>query len=140
MGARSSEGESGHRSPRRPSRSGNCRDFRSDLRRFSKDRLFRGIRVGGSKMSLDDMRALADADLSLDAIGNATIVPALLALTDQVPNLRVIINHMPVEPSGWQANGEMRELAKRPQVYCEGLGSAEEGHAGKHGSVQAGAR
>ena len=93
--------------------------FRSDLRRFSKDRLFRGIRIGGSKLIVDDMRALADGDLSLDAIGNATIVPALLALTDQVPNLRVIINHMPVEPSGWQASGEMRELAKRPQVYAK---------------------
>jgi L-fuconolactonase len=93
--------------------------FRSDLRRFSKDRLFRGIRVGGSKIVMDDMRALADADLSLDAIGNATIVPALLALTDQVPNLRVIINHMPVEPAGWQAGSEMRELAKRPQVYAK---------------------
>ena len=47
--------------------------------------LFRGIRVGGSKVVVDDMRALADADLSLDAIGNAAIVPALLALTDKGP-------------------------------------------------------
>jgi predicted TIM-barrel fold metal-dependent hydrolase len=93
--------------------------FRPDLQRFSKDRLFRGIRVGGSKYPVDDMRALADAGLSLDAIGNATIVPALLALTDRLPNLRVIVNHMPVEPSGWQAGSEMRELAKRPQVYAK---------------------
>jgi predicted TIM-barrel fold metal-dependent hydrolase len=93
--------------------------FRSDLQRFTKNPLFRGIRVGGGKFVEDDMRALADADLSLDAIGNASILPSLLALTDRVPNLRVIINHLPVEPSGWQSGSEMRELAKRPQVYAK---------------------
>jgi L-fuconolactonase len=98
--------------------------FRSDLKRFSKDRLFRGIRVGGSairndKEFIDAMRALADADLSLDAIGPAAMLPVLLAVTDRVPNLRVIINHMPVEPAGWQTTGELRELAKRPQVFSK---------------------
>jgi L-fuconolactonase len=93
--------------------------FRPDLQRFGRNPLFRGIRVGGRKFVVDDMRALADADLSLDAIGNAAIVPPLLALADRVPDLRIVINHMPVEPSGWQATGELRELAGRPQVYSK---------------------
>ncbi len=98
--------------------------FRSDLQRYTRNRFFRGIRVGGAairneKPFVGAMRALADADLSLDAIGQATILPAVLAITDQVPNLRVVLNHMPVEPSGWQTTSELRELAKKPQVFSK---------------------
>jgi L-fucono-1,5-lactonase len=112
-------------------------EFRKHLERFHRNPLFRGIRYGnlwgrnlGAEISkpqfLGDIKALAEAGLELDT---ANQTPALIAdvvrLTDAVPNLRVVIDHLPqLQPpaeaaarSAHQAN--LRELAKRPQVYVK---------------------
>jgi L-fuconolactonase len=105
--------------------------FRDNLARFSRNPLFRGIRLNGGAISngvtrtafLEDLKRLADADLMLDAIGNASMISGLITLTDKIPKLRIVIDHMPGEPPGWQSiessRASLRELAQRPQVYSK---------------------
>lgn len=105
--------------------------FATNLERFRKNPLFRGVRLNGGTIAKwfagaslsDNFKRLADADLSLDAIGDCGMIPTLLAVTEKVRSLRVIINHMPGEPTGWAADASrraaLRELASRPQVYAK---------------------
>ena len=112
-------------------------DFRKHLERFHRNPLFRGIRYGNlwdrkfrEQLTrpdfISDLKALAEAGLELDS---AQPDPALIAdvvrLTDQIPSLRIVIDHLPqVEPAtepqtrrAYEAN--LRELGKRPQVYVK---------------------
>ncbi|HLJ16428.1 MAG TPA: amidohydrolase family protein [Bryobacteraceae bacterium] len=112
-------------------------DFRKNLERFHKNPLFRGIRYGnlwgrdlGAELSKPEfvrgLKDLADADLVLDS---ANPTPALLAdlvrTTDLVPNLRVVVDHLPqltppAEAGARRAyEGHLHELGKRPQVYVK---------------------
>jgi L-fuconolactonase len=96
-------------------------DFRRNLSRFRKYRVFRGIRFGGDALAdggqfLDDMKFLADADLSIDAGGGPATAPHLLRLTDRIPALRVVINHLPGERP---AEDPIDEYAQRPNVYAK---------------------
>jgi predicted TIM-barrel fold metal-dependent hydrolase len=102
--------------------------FRAQLERFARNPLFRGIRYGnlwgrdlGAGLEkphfIAGLKALAEAGLALDT---ANPTPALVAdvtrLTDRVPNLRVIMDHLPqLDPS----TVDLRELGKRPQVYVK---------------------
>jgi len=112
--------------------------FRAHLDRLTKNPLFRGIRWGtlwGRKFTeeiarpecIADLKALAAAGRSLDsATAGAELIAGLVRLTDRVPELRVIIDHLPqFNPPAeaaplkeYQAN--LRELAKRPQVFVKG--------------------
>jgi predicted TIM-barrel fold metal-dependent hydrolase len=107
-------------------------DFRNHLERFHKNPLFRGIRLGGNAIApglsqpafVADLQRLAEADLELDAIGDAAMLPVLVRLTDRVPNLRIVINHMPFDwPKDEQARADaqhaLRELGRRPRVYSK---------------------
>ncbi len=112
-------------------------EFRKHLERFHRNPLFRGIRYGnlwgrnlGAELSkpefVADLKALAAAGLELDTANpNLTLINDIVRLTDAVPELRVVIDHLPqLQPpadasalAGYQAN--LRELAKRPQVYVK---------------------
>lgn len=73
--------------------------FRLEVRRLSKNPLFRGIRVGGRSVS-DDLNTghyphfetLANAGLGIDVLG----VPAteVIALAKAVPSLTIVVDHM----------------------------------------------
>jgi predicted TIM-barrel fold metal-dependent hydrolase len=96
-------------------------EFRRDLSRFRRHRLFRGIRFGGAALAgdgqfLDDMKLLADADLAIDAGGGPATAPHLLRLTDRIPTLRIVINHLPGERP---AEDPIDEYAQRPNVYAK---------------------
>ncbi|WDQ15011.1 amidohydrolase family protein [Rhodopirellula sp. P2] len=82
-------------------------DFAELLVRHAKNPLFRGIRHGNlwgydlTKMVRDDafmrgMRLLSELDLSLD-IANPTVplLEAAVKLNDSVPDLRIILDHVP---------------------------------------------
>jgi L-fuconolactonase len=103
-------------------------EFRTSLTRFRKNPLVRGIRVFDEKFIagvsqpafMEDLKRLADADMSLDAIGETDTkwLAPLLTVAEKVPNLRIVINHMPEEPPAWKPD-QIRALAKHPQVCCK---------------------
>lgn len=106
--------------------------FKSHLQRFTQHRLFRGIRVDGKSIAtglsqpafIADLHRLADADLELDAIGENSLLTDLVTLSDRVPYLRIVINHLPFDPSENEnavdnVRNALRELGRRPQVYAK---------------------
>lgn len=106
--------------------------FKAHLQRFTKSRIFRGIRVNGlgiatgllqSKFTAD-MQLLADADLEIDVIGDHTMLTDLVKLSDRVQHLRIVIDHLPFDPpadpdAAIEARNSMRELGRRPQIYAK---------------------
>jgi predicted TIM-barrel fold metal-dependent hydrolase len=73
-----------------------------------------------------DLKAVADADLGLDTANqDAAQIAALVRLTDKIPHLRAVIDHLPqmVPPAGpkarKQVEADLRELAARPQVFLK---------------------
>ncbi|NWF84506.1 MAG: amidohydrolase family protein [Bryobacteraceae bacterium] len=112
-------------------------DFRKNLERFGKNRLFRGIRYGTlwgrnfeaavSKAEvIGDLKALAAANMSMDTVASSPRVLAnAVRLSDLVPDLRFIIDHLPSlepprEPSAFRDyEATLRELAKRPQIMVK---------------------
>jgi len=102
--------------------------FRADLERFQRNPLFRGIRYGnlwnrdlGAELHktefIGGLQTLAEAGLVLDTANpTAALMSDVLRLTDRVPNLRVILDHLPqMDPT----TTNLHDLAKRPQVYVK---------------------
>lgn len=108
-------------------------DFHRHLERFHHNPLFRGIRCGnlwGRNMSeqlanpdfISGLKALADAGLELDTANpDPALIAAIVRLTDQVPSLRIVIDHLPqlAPESRRMVQANLRELGKRPQVYVK---------------------
>jgi L-fucono-1,5-lactonase len=112
-------------------------EFRAQLERFHRNPLFRGIRYGnlwgrnlGAELAkaefVADLKLLADAGLVLDTANpNPMLIDAVVRLTDKVPTLRVVIDHLPQmnppeEPTARTAyQSNLREIGKRPQVYVK---------------------
>ena len=111
--------------------------FRKHLERFHRNPLFLGIRCGNlwdrnlveqvSRPEFrSDLAALAEAGLAMDTANpNPPLLSAVVRLTDLVPSLRVVIDHLPQmekpkalsDRSALQA--DLRELGKRPQIYAK---------------------
>lgn len=112
-------------------------DFPHNLERFHKNGLFRGIRYGylwgrdfraaiARAECLAGLKLLAEADLVLDTLGSgAEFLEDVLRVTDAVPNLRIVLDHLPrlVRPrdpnQGAAFDAAMRELGQRGQVYAK---------------------
>lgn len=112
-------------------------EFRKHLERFHRNPLFLGIRHGnlwGRDLSAElskpafvsDLKVLAEAGLELDTANqDAALIAATVRVTDLVPDLRVVIDHLPqltppVEQGARRAyEAHLRELGKRPQVYVK---------------------
>ena len=112
-------------------------EFRRQLERFHRTPLFLGIRYGNlwnrdlsAELSkpkfVEDLKALAEAGLELDTANQDTaLIAAAVRLTDLVPNLRVVIDHLPqFDPPSESAprrayEANLRELGKRKQVYLK---------------------
>jgi predicted TIM-barrel fold metal-dependent hydrolase len=112
-------------------------EFRQQLDRLHKNPIFRGVRYGnlwdrnftqmiGKPEFIAGLKALAAADLVMDSANpDAQLIADLLRVTDAVPNLRIVIDHLPriVKPSDptalrqYQAN--LAELGKRKQVFVK---------------------
>ena len=113
------------------------KDFPKHLERFHRNPLYLGIRYGniwdrdfhaksnGPKF-IEGIKLLAQANLTLDS-ANPTqpLVADLLKLKDRVPNLRLVMDHLPrLEPAAdpavnKQCDANLRELAKRSGVYVK---------------------
>jgi predicted TIM-barrel fold metal-dependent hydrolase len=75
---------------------------------------------------ISDLKVLADAGLALDTANqDPALISAAVRLTDKVPDLRVVIDHLPhldppEEPkSRRQLQADLRELGARPQVFVK---------------------
>jgi predicted TIM-barrel fold metal-dependent hydrolase len=112
-------------------------EFARQLERFHRNPLFRGIRYGNLwGRSLQEelakpefvagLKLLADAGLVLDTANpNPALMETIVRVTDRVPALRVVLDHMPQSnpPEGSAAlagyRESLKELASRPQVYAK---------------------
>jgi predicted TIM-barrel fold metal-dependent hydrolase len=112
-------------------------EFAEYLDRYRKNPLFRGIRCGNlwgrdftaqveSAAFIAGLRRLADADLVMDSANpRLSLLQAVVRATDQVPTLRVVLDHLPALPQPETAGDRetldtvLRELGARPQVYVK---------------------
>lgn len=112
-------------------------DFRKQLESLKKNPLFRGIRYGnlwGRDLSkqisnpafIADLKVLAEAELVLDTANpNPVLVNAVVRVTDQVPNLTIVIDHlpgmkMPEDAAARKAcEADLQLLGSRPRVYTK---------------------
>jgi L-fuconolactonase len=112
--------------------------FVRHLKRFAANRLFRGIRIGNLKLGatlenavfISDLKLLADHDLSLDLVGGTEILPFADRLAQEVPALRIIIDHLAgvvvdgkAPPADWLE--KMKALARRKEIYFKVSGLVE---------------
>jgi L-fuconolactonase len=112
-------------------------DFGKQLSRFQANPLFRGIRYGtlwGRNISsqlenprfISDLKSLARDGLVLDTANpNPALMSAIMKLTDLVPDLKVVIDHLPQmtvpeDPMIRKSyEADLRELSQRPRVYVK---------------------
>ncbi len=77
-------------------------DFAKHLTRFSKNKLFRGIRLNEGELrdalkddkQLDRLNALSDGGLTLDLNGGHETFLLAAKLAEKFPKLRIVVNHM----------------------------------------------
>ncbi len=112
-------------------------EFPGQLERLHKNPLFRGIRYGNlwgrdlataaqNPKFIAGLKLLAQAGLVMDSANpNDTLLPQVLRIADAVPNLRIVIDHLPQMHPPTEATARRRfentldELAKRPLVYLK---------------------
>ena len=111
-------------------------DFEPHFEQVTANPLFRGIRLGGgvvqhlSDGDLQKLERLAAADLQLDILGNADVLPSVAELATQIPSLRIVINHVGSACiNGKTPDHEWAEAmqisAKPSNVYCKVSGLVE---------------
>ena len=110
-------------------------DFAEMFARYHKNPLFRGIRYGNlwgrditkqadNPVFLDGMKLVAQADLVLDTANpRVDLLEAILKITDRVPDLRVVLDHLPSldpTPDNRQAyDTALRDLQGRARIYVK---------------------
>ena len=119
----------GHIAPGRP-------EFSEELQRFAANPLLRGIRCGGRTFAqvdaalLRDLEQLAARDLQLDVLLGLEQMPAFLAVAAQLPQLRIVINHislMPVTGAALEAQWieHYQQAAALPNIFMKVSGLME---------------
>jgi len=111
--------------------------YAKHLERFARNPLFLGIRYGylwdrdlraelGKPAFIEGVRMLADWGLTLDTANpSVQALEDIVKLTDKVPTLRVVLDHLPKlpEPPPGQERkayrAAMRTLGARPKVYVK---------------------
>jgi L-fuconolactonase len=112
-------------------------DFGSRFEQLRRNRLFRGVRYGnlwGRNFSegiskpqvISNLKLVADAGLTMDTANpDAELLASAVRLSDKVPSLRIVIDHLPQyelpqDPHAREAvQAALRELGQRPQVYIK---------------------
>ena len=103
-------------------------DFREHMERLHKNPLFKGIRFGyiwGRDLAAElqkpefiaDLKFMAAAGLTLDTYGKSSIAEDVIRLSDSVPDLRIVIDHLPsIDPPMETA---LRKLSERPRIFVK---------------------
>lgn len=105
-------------------------EFAAQLKRFSANPLFRGLRLGeksiaegvGQSAFERDLQRLDERQFTLDVLGGATMLPHLLRIAKIAPKLRLVIDHLPF--ASWDADPAamktaLAEVAHLPQSYAK---------------------
>jgi len=105
-------------------------EFAGYLKHFSANPIFRGLRLNGRivarnlgyKAFEDDLRRLADRQLTLDLLGGAQMLPDVERVAKLAPGLRIVIDHLPFR--NWdgdvtEARRALTKVAKLPNVYAK---------------------
>lgn len=105
-------------------------EFAANLRRFSANPLFRGLRFGervvtqglGQPAFENDLRRLGEQELTLDLLGGPALLPLVPRLAKLAPGLRLVLDHLPF--NAWDQDipalrQALREVAALPQVYAK---------------------
>lgn len=113
-------------------------DFAAHLKRFAAHPVFRGIRWRGELVRLDTRqesilsaaKRLADHGLALDVNGPPSSLLQVAQLAAEVPDLRIVINHVggagdpkALKP-GWREN--IQAVARHPRVFMKVSGMPEQ--------------
>ena len=113
-------------------------EFAGELKRFTANPLFRGIRVGvwektplvGNNDLLRDLRLLAERDLALDVLTGPDRLGDVASLAAAIPHLRIVIDHCAnvridgkAPPAGWLEG--VRACAPHPNVFMKVSGLVE---------------
>jgi L-fuconolactonase len=111
--------------------------FAKQLERLNSNPLFRGIRYGniwdrdlGKSLAnttfIDGLKRLASAKLVLDTANpDPALIHAVVRVTDSIPNLTVVIDHLPglAVPTDAAAHNkclaDLKLLGQRPQVFAK---------------------
>jgi L-fucono-1,5-lactonase len=114
------------------------KQFAGHLKRFAANKLFRGIRLRDRKLDgalnapafFSDLKLLAQHDLSLDLVGGIEILSFADRLAREIPDLRIIIDHLAgvtvdgnAPPTEWVK--KLRSLVPRPNIYFKLSGLVE---------------
>ena len=105
--------------------------FASQLKRFAANPLFRGLRLRGVTIPKgpgeaafsDDLKRLADRQLTVDVVGDMPILADVLRIKKMAPDLRVVIDHLPFH--AWDKDGApamrhaLQEVAQLPRVFIK---------------------
>lgn len=112
-------------------------EFKEYLERYHKNKLFRGIRYGNiwgydlirqlpNPVFIQGLKLLAQADLSLDTANpKPDLLEAIIRVSDRVPDLRIIIDHLPNlmfhldAQSRGATEQALLELSPRKQIYVK---------------------
>lgn len=106
--------------------------FRENLMRFARNELFLGIRINAQMLAkgigeaafLDHLRRLAGLNRELDLVGDAGMLLNVVRLTRQVPALRIVLDHLPLDPPADEAKRKAAdqafdELQNHPRVFAK---------------------
>ncbi len=107
-------------------------EFAEHLKRFAKNKLYRGIRINHSLLRsgldqpefLADIRRLEENNLELDVNGGPEMPADVARLAAKIPELRIVINHLgnvdvdgSAPPDAWRKN--MLAAAEHKNVFCK---------------------
>ena len=104
-------------------------DFAINLKRFSENPLFLGLRLRGEmnqrigeKATLRDLKRVADRDLTIDIHGGVPIIEPTLMMSRKMPSLRIVVNHLPF--SDWDGDvpamkSTLADLVRQPNVFVK---------------------
>jgi predicted TIM-barrel fold metal-dependent hydrolase len=112
-------------------------EFKEYLDRYRKNKLFLGIRYGNlwgyslveqvaNPTFIEGLKLMQQAGLAMDTANpRPDLIEAVLRVSDKVPGLRIIVDHLPAMMRRLDANAiaavepNLRELAKRPTIYIK---------------------
>lgn len=101
------------------------KDFPGELDRFRRNSRFLGIRLGGARLAeglrkpafLNDLQRLAEAGLELDILGGPAPYSWAARLSDRVPELRLVLHHLPNEAAADAA--ALPEMRGRRRIFAK---------------------